>query len=282
MYNHWPDGPAPARLVSATRFTSSRPAIERDQTSGYTRAVKISIVVPAFNEEKLLGETLAHIKSAAGALTRIGWDTELIVCDNHSTDRTAEIARGAGAKVVFEPVNQISRARNSGAAAAGGDWLVFVDADSHPSAELFADMAEAIRPGNCIAGGATLGWDQPFLAELVTPVWNIASRWRRLLTGAFMFVETAAFRKLGGFSLDAYAGEELDLCRRLKLLAAETGSRIVILHRHPIVTSARRIRRYTVLRQIWMICLLLYHIIFDPHHVTTSREAAGPWYDGRR
>ena len=76
------------------------------------------------------------MKSAAGAFVRRGWGVELIVCDNNSTDRTAEIARNAGARVVFEPVNQIARARNRGAAAATGDWLIFVDADSHPSAGL--------------------------------------------------------------------------------------------------------------------------------------------------
>src|ERR1035441_10072378 len=89
-------------------------------------ALKISIIVPAFNEERLLGESLAQIKSAAHAFAQHGWDFELIVCDNNSTDRTAEIARAAGATVVFEPVNQIARARNSGAAAATGDWLVFL------------------------------------------------------------------------------------------------------------------------------------------------------------
>src|ERR1039457_3137614 len=66
--------------------------------------VKISIVVPAFNEERLLGESLAQIKSAASAFARIGWEFELIVCDNNSTDRTAEIAHAAGATVVFEPI----------------------------------------------------------------------------------------------------------------------------------------------------------------------------------
>jgi len=83
--------------------------------------VKISIVVPAFNEEKLLGDSLARMKSAADVFGRRGWETELVVCDNNSTDRTAEIARGAGALIVFEPVNQIARARNRGAAAATGD-----------------------------------------------------------------------------------------------------------------------------------------------------------------
>jgi glycosyltransferase involved in cell wall biosynthesis len=92
--------------------------------------LKISVVVPAFNEEKLITASLAAIRAAMTAFTDRGWAGELIVCDNNSTDRTAELARTAGATVVFEPVNQIARARNCGAAAATGDWLVFVDADS--------------------------------------------------------------------------------------------------------------------------------------------------------
>ena len=70
----------------------------------------------------------------AAAFTARGWTTELIVCDNNSSDATPAIAAAAGARVVFEPVNQIGRARNAAAAAATGDWLVFVDADSHPTA----------------------------------------------------------------------------------------------------------------------------------------------------
>ena len=57
-----------------------------------------------------LSSSLAEIKAAAAAFTRRGWAFELVVCDNNSTDRTGEIARAAGAKVVFEPFNQIGRA----------------------------------------------------------------------------------------------------------------------------------------------------------------------------
>jgi glycosyltransferase involved in cell wall biosynthesis len=239
----------------------------------------MSIVVPAFNEEKLLGETLAQIKSAAGALTKIGWETELIVCDNNSTDRTAEIARAAGANVVFEPVNQISRARNSGAATATGDWLVFVDADSHPCAGLFADMAKEIQSGQCVAGGSIFRWDQKhFMHELFMPAINLGFRWRQMLCGVFIFIETAAFRKLGGFSHESFAGEDLELSQRLKKLAKETGKRFVILHRHPVVTSSRRMGDYTALTPI----KVLFCIIFHPHRYTTTREAAHRWYDGRR
>jgi len=183
---------------------------------------------------------------------------------------------------VFEPVNQISRARNSGAAAATGDWLVFVDADSHPSAGVFADMAKEIQSGNCIAGGATIRWDQKlFIMELLTPLVNLGFRWRRMLSGALIFIETAAFRSLGGFSDEAFGGEDVEFARRLKHLARTTRKRFVILHRHPVVTSARRMRLYTARQQIGQF-RLLYYIIFDPHHATKDREAARIWYDGRK
>ena len=252
---------------------------EWSHTTGYPRAVKVSIIVPAFNEEKILGETLAQIKSAGGAFAQIGWETELIVCDNNSNDRTAEIARAAGASVVFEPVNQISRARNSGAAAATGDWLVFVDADSHPGVELFADLAQEIQSGTCFAGGATICWDREnFLTALMMPLLNVGFRWRRFLHGPFMFVESATFRKLGGFSLETFCGEDWELGQRLQKLAKETGKRFVILHRHPILTSARRLKELSPLVSFKM----LYYIFFVPRRIKNSRETARRWYDGRR
>lgn len=121
--------------------------------------MKISVVVPAFNEEKLLPGTLRSIRAAAAAFDALGWAWEIVVCDNNSTDRTAEVARAGGATVVFEPVNQIGRARNTGAAGASGDWLIFVDADSQPPPELFADVAVEIQRGKRVAGGSTVKLD---------------------------------------------------------------------------------------------------------------------------
>src|SRR5436853_2054281 len=102
------------------------------------------------------------MRSAMEAFAERGWPAELIVCDNNSTDQTAEIARAAGAKVVFEPVNQIARARNAGASIATGEWLVFVDADSQPSRELLEDVAQIISTGRFVAGGATVILDEFF------------------------------------------------------------------------------------------------------------------------
>ncbi|MGH7940248.1 MAG: glycosyltransferase [Limisphaerales bacterium] len=240
--------------------------------------MKVSIVVPAFNEERLLADSLHCINLAAGAFQKRGWTSELIVCDNNSTDRTAEIARAAGATVVFEPLNQIARARNRGADAATGDWLLFVDADSHPGAELFVDVADAIESGQCLAGGATVRLDKNCLiGGLCILLWNVASRWRRLLAGSFIFCETATFRKIGGFSRELFAGEELELSARLWKAAKQSGKRVIILHRHPLVTSARKLELYTFREHFRLIARLCRN-----RRVLASREACHLWYDGRR
>ncbi len=237
------------------------------------------MIIPAFNEERLLGETLARVRLALTPLIRRNWETELIVCDNNSTDRTAEIARNAGATVVFEPVNQIGRARNCGATAATGEWLIFVDADSHPSAELFEDVAAQIESGRCLAGGSTVKLDGHHrTANGVTCLWNYTSRTFKWVAGSFIFCETRAFRKIGGFSNELYASEEIDLSKRLKALAKTEHKKIVILHAHPLLTSARKIHLYSVREHLWF----LMKLIFSGGRVLQNRDACHTWYDGRR
>jgi len=207
-----------------------------------------------------------------------GWASELIVCDNNSTDRTAEIARAAGATVVFEAVNQIARARNAGAARASGEWLVFVDADSYPGRELFIEVVEAIRH-SCLAGGATVTFETPDRTiRLWIALWNALSRRARWAAGSFMFCEAQAFREAGGFSEQLYAGEEIDLFRRLKRMARRLGRDIVILHRHPLRTSDRKARLYTKREHF---VFMLKTLALGGRNLR-SRESCYAWYDGRR
>ena len=239
--------------------------------------MRLSIVVPAYNEEKLLGASLESIRSAAGAFDASGW--ELIVCDNNSTDRTAAIARAAGAMVVFEPHNQISRARNRGAAAARGEWLLFVDADSTPSAELFADLRRAIESGRVVGGGCTVASDHDGLpVRAVLALWNSISRGLRWAAGAFLFCRRDVFRATGGFSEELYASEELELSRRLKREARARGLEFRILHRHPLRTSARKLHLYGWLELTKVFGRFLLH----PRRMLRSASGCSPWYDGRR
>lgn len=241
--------------------------------------MKVSIVIPAFNEEKLLPESLRAVAASAKAFQVLNWETELIVCDNNSTDRTADVAREAGATVVFEPVNQIARARNTGARAATGDWLVFVDADSTPTPGLFADVAAQIQSGRCLAGGVMVRLEGASrVATHGTRLWNFISRSLRYMAGSFVFCETRAFREVGGFSEELFVSEEIDLSRRLKKLARRRGLKIVILQRHPLLTSARKLHLYTP----WEHLRFLGKTLLTGKRNLRRREACGNWYDGRR
>ena len=87
----------------------------------------ISFIVPAYDEENLLGATLDALHAAGKALNE---PYELVVADDASTDRTATVAERHGARVVRVAHRQIAATRNSGARAAAGELFIFVDADT--------------------------------------------------------------------------------------------------------------------------------------------------------
>lgn len=242
--------------------------------------MQLSIVIPAWNEEKLLPATLSAIRAAAEASLSpagIGW--ELIVCDNNSTDRTAELARGAGARVVFEPLNQIGRARNTGASAAQGDWILFVDADSLPSPALFADLARALRDDRVLGGGSLLRMETDHAgARLILNFWGFISRRLKYAAGSFLFVRAAAFRESGGFDPAFFAAEEIDLSKRLKKIARRQRRRMVILCGHPMETSARKLTMHSAAAHL----AFMLRTIVSGGRTLKRKEACAIWYDGQR
>ncbi len=241
--------------------------------------MKLSIIIPAFNEQKLLPATLESVFTAAHAISDRGWDYEVIVCDNNSTDQTAEIATARGARVVFEPVNQIGRARNRGATVAAGHWLIFIDADSHPSPALLQDVCGTIAEGRCLAGGCTVKLDaRDWIGEWLTGAWNLISCVRKWAAGSFIFCEAAAFREIGGFSADLFASEEIDLFRRLHELARRQQKKIVILRKHPLITSARKVHLYSK----WEHLRFFVRTALSLGGTLRKAESCPTWYDGRR
>jgi hypothetical protein len=154
-----------------------------------------------------------------------------------------------------------------------------VDADSHPSRELFAEVAHAVPSGKYLYGGATVKLEGAYLfASAGTRIWNTVSRVWKYAAGSFFFCETAAFRELGGFDLRLFAGEEVDLSRRLKRLARKRGRTGVIFHRQPVLTSARKVELYSPRELLWFV---LRAALF-PRRTVRDRKACHAWYDGRR
>ena len=83
---------------------------------------------------------------------------------------------------------------------------------------------------------------------------------------------------MGGFSLDLYAGEELDLSRRLKAHGRRSRRGSVILTQHPITSSARRLKLYSNIELL----RFFLRAALSPYRTPRSKEACAMWYDGKR
>lgn len=231
-----------------------------------------SIIIPAFNEERWLPATLKNLLSIMPDLPGEG---EVIVVDNNSTDRTAEIAHRMGARVVSEAVNQISRARNAGARAAKGRFLIFIDADTIAPRALIENALRALRSGHALGGGSTLVMDRPLRwpGRLIISAWNRVSTLFQLAAGSFVYCRRDAFDAVGGFSEEVYAGEEIFLSAALKRWGARHGFKFRVLDSDPVVTSARKLDWFGEIRLLGAALLFL----FFPAAIR-SRALCGIWY----
>lgn len=239
----------------------------------------ISFIIPAFNEERLIGQCLQSIATSVAANQSYRYTHEVIVVDNNSTDATARLARQAGARVVFEPVNHIARARTAGAETARGDWLIFIDADCVLNAGLTGDIFELIRQGRHIGAGSTLQVpNQPWWAEVLLQIWTVLSVQFRWAAGALIACNAAAFREAGGFDQTLYAAEEIDLSRRLRRRGRLSGLEFIILTDHPLETSSRKTRLYSG----WEIIRQSFYLILSPLGALRNKKKLPMWYDGRR
>ena len=233
--------------------------------------VRLSVVVPAHDEAEELPATLAGLHAGLLA-TGVGY--EIIVVDNASTDETARVAVEAGARVVYEPYRQISRARNTGAAEARGEWLLFVDADTWPSRALLETALRLLDEGGC-GGGAIVAMDalpnRVYRWGLVA--WNRLARWMDLAAGCFVFVRRDAFEAVGGFDTRYFAGDEVILSRRLRRWGRAHGRPFVIVDGPPVATSSRKAEWFSPAQHL----LTMLMVVLCPP-VMRSRRLMWFWY----
>lgn len=217
--------------------------------------VAYSVIVPAYNEQAWLDASLPALKKAMETVDVPG---EIIVVDNNSSDRTAAVARQHGARVVFEPINQISRARNAGAKCARGAYLVFLDADTLLPPELLHSVLDKLRSGNCCGGGALVVMDHaiPWYTRWILLGWNsIAVRWK-LAAGCFIYCLREGFDAVGGFSQRVFASEEIWFSRSLCRWGRTRGMAFEVLREPRVVTSARKMQDHP-LRNLAAFCFIL-------------------------
>lgn len=232
-----------------------------------------SFIIPAYNEEAYLS---ACIQSIRRSTENQSWNYEIIVVDNNSTDDTRSVARDEGATVVFEPKNQISRARNRGASEASGKYLIFVDADSQVNPNLLQSTQRALIDRNAVGGGALIEFQEnvPEWVENSLNQWNRISRNWNLAAGSFLFCTSKAYHWAGGFSEQVYASEELLFSRELKRYGRFRHRPFIILENTRLQTSARKVDWYSYWTQI----LGLFMFILMPWAVYDRTLIQWYWY----
>jgi len=234
--------------------------------------VTLSILIPAYNEAVELPETLARVRAAVESVGLADW--ELIVCDNNSTDDTAALAAQGGARVVFEPHNQIARARNRAAVDARGEWLLFLDADTRLSPSLLSAALRAMADPGVAGGGAAVAFAErpPAGARWLTALWNTVSRRFGWAAGCFLFCRRTAWAETGGFDERFYASEEIWFSRRVGRWARRRGQVFRILTEAFAVTSGRKFRWFGPVR------MLGHLVVLSIPGAVRVRALCGLWY----
>ena len=215
--------------------------------------VDISIVIPTLNEAQAIGATLE-------AVSRLQGRFELLVVDGGSEDGTVDIVRRAGHRAIV-----CERGRgcqmHTGAAAASGDVLWFLHADTHPPAQAADRILEALARPDVVGGNFALLFDGGATpARLLTRAYPSFRLLGLSYGDSGIFVRTVVYREIGGFRPYPIF-EDLDLIKRVK-----RRGRFVHLPCE-LVTSSRRFegRSFTLTFARWTAMQVLYWAGVSPN-----------------
>lgn len=200
---------------------------------------RLSIVIPARDEAQALPLLLADLRAvrAAGA--------EVIVVDGGSLDSTVALARLGADQVLHAPSGR-ARQMNAGAAAANGDYLWFVHADTRVDAPAVQRLLEVLDSAPLWGRFDVRLSGRALALRVIGSMISLRSRLTGIATGdQGIFVERSVFARMGGYA-DLPLMEDIELCRRLRKRARPC------CVRPPLVTSSRRWEQHGTWRTVWL------------------------------
>ncbi len=225
--------------------------------------MKLSFVIPAHNEENYIGNCVASIQKE---LERSSKDAEIIVINNASTDRTAEVAKKyKNVRVVNEPAKGLVNARQKGLKEASGDLLAYLDADCVLN-KGWIDIvfAQFKNPSIVAISGPRRYYDMPAFKKFLADYgWWFAPVIYRLvgymLLGGNFVARRETLEKMGGFDTKIkFYGEDTDIARRL----SEFG-KVVFRMDFFVYSSGRRLMKEGVLKTYWVYAInFTWEVIF--------------------
>lgn len=188
----------------------------------------VSVIIPAFNEEKFIGKTLDGVRNQDYPKDRI----EISVVDNGSTDRTQEICREFGVPVIDAPGLRVGALRNRGAEKAAGEVLAFLDADCVPASDWLSSAVKSLGQEPCVTGAQYMVPQDAWWGERI---WFAQPKQGRSvalhINAGNLIVRRDLFQNLGGFDVNMASGEDAEFCLRASAeVRVITDSSIRVVH----------------------------------------------------
>jgi glycosyltransferase involved in cell wall biosynthesis len=241
----------------------------------------ISVVIPAYNEEKFLPATLCAVQKAQAHFNQSipsAPPTEIVIVNNASTDKTASVAVKLGARVVDHEVRNISSVRNAGIKAARYSTIVMIDADSFLSKNALTEVFILMKKGETIGGGFNVKLlTNKKLLGAAASAYQFAIRAIVGISGAMFFFDRDSAIAMGGFREDRLAAEDSMFSMDLRAYGKSNGGKSFVYLRHVIVGTLDR--KESDLRTTFRwVSQAIQAFIGRKQHI----KDLGYWYDPKR
>lgn len=242
--------------------------------------MRFSVIIPAYNEEKLLPRLLESIEIARANYSGDREQIEVIVADNGSTDRTAEVATRHGARVVHVAKRNIGAARNGGARAASGEILCFIDADSAIHPQTFNEIERVMKTGRYVWGVTGAVPERKSFPVLVTHYSFMPMVWLTGLDIGLSFCRRQDFEAVGGYDESRLYAEDIFLPWALRRLGRARGQKFIRIPKAKALSSARKFDQFGDWHYFPMLVLAVRNLVTS--NWTDEKLAGRYWYNPER
>ena len=160
---------------------------------------KISVIIPAHNEEQYIGKCLDSIRAAE---SQIGMPVEIVVSLNRCTDKTEAISKSFGAVTVVEDIKNIARIRNTAIENSSGDILVTIDSDSWMTSNMLQEVLRLLRTGKYIGGGVSIKPERISIGILFSLLMVLPYMLKARISAGMFWLLKKDLEAIGGFDED--------------------------------------------------------------------------------
>ena len=228
--------------------------------------MKLSFVIPAYNEEKYIGNCLS---SLIEEIKKRPYEIEVIVINNASTDRTADVARAFfGVRVVDEPRKGLTIARQKGLEETDGDLIAYIDADTRMHPKWFPKMEKIMFNEMDVVSysGPYRYYDAPKYYKIILELfWKISAPlgyWMSgytVLGGNFVARKEALFSIQGFDASIKFFGEDMDIAKRLSKLGKVKFDMSFFIY-----ASSRRFLKDGIFKVSWLYAInFIWQVLFS-------------------